>query len=269
MLVNGDPGDPESSTNWPVYADLLPHAINSRAVECHDTWVRTLVTNLVRYLMSSGDYRGALSLADSAWETWQETFGENHVDTLVMGRHRGNALRRVGRVAEAREVTDHVYSLMKTNLGEDHEATIAMADALMFIPRSDGRLYEERQDSERILERARRVLGEDDPATLRYANNLAARLRLAGVLRRPGPGRADAAAKDRGPGRHARLDHEHPQWSCHGHPRVWSLRAGLRDAGGDERPDVGRARPGPPQHDRWRPLSRGVPPQGRAARPGL
>lgn len=180
MLVNGDPGDPENSANWPVYADLLPHAINSKAVECHDSWVRTLVTNLVRYLTSSGDYVGALSLADSAWDTWSKTFGETHVDTLVMGRHRGNALRRVGRVADARQANNHVYSLMKENLGEDHEATIAMADVLLLIPRSEGRLEDERDQAEQNLELARRVLGDDDPATLRYANGYASILRLTG-----------------------------------------------------------------------------------------
>jgi tetratricopeptide (TPR) repeat protein len=180
MLVNGDPGDPENSANWPAYADLLPHAINSRAVDCQDNWVRTLVINLVLYLTSSGDYQGALSLADSAWDAWTKTLGEDHVDTLVMGRHRGNALRRVGRVADAGPFNNHVYDLMKANLGEDHEATIAMADVLMVIPRSEGKLYEERDLSAQIVERARRVLGDDDPATLRYANNYASRLRLTG-----------------------------------------------------------------------------------------
>jgi tetratricopeptide (TPR) repeat protein len=180
MLVNGDPGDPENSASWPAYADLLPHAINSRAVDCQDNWVRTLVTNLVLYLTSSGDYQGALSLADSAWDAWTKTLGENHVDTLVMGRHRGNALRRVGRVADAGPFNNHVYDLMKANLGEDHEATIAMADVLMLIPRAEGKLYEERDQSEQIVVRARRVLGDDDPATLRYANNYASKLRLTG-----------------------------------------------------------------------------------------
>jgi hypothetical protein len=180
MLVNGDPGDPENSSNWSVYADLLPHAINSRAVDCQDSWVRGLVTNLVLYLTSSGDYQGALSLADSAWESWTKTLGEKHVDTLVMGRHRGNALRRVGRVTDAREFNDHVYSLMRENLGEDHEATIAMANVLLLVPRSDGDLIKERDEARSTLDRARRVLGEDDPATLRYANNFASTLRLAG-----------------------------------------------------------------------------------------
>jgi tetratricopeptide (TPR) repeat protein len=180
MLVNGDPGDPENSANWSAYADLLPHAINSGVVDCQDDWVRALVAHLVRYLASSGDYQGALSLADSAWDAWRRDLGENHVDTLVMGRHRGYALRRVGRVTDASQFSNHVHELMKANLGEDHEATIAMTDILTIIPRTTGDLYQERDISQEILERARRVLGEDDPTTLRYANNYASTLRLAG-----------------------------------------------------------------------------------------
>jgi tetratricopeptide (TPR) repeat protein len=181
MLVNGDPGDPENSANWPVYADLLPHAINSRAVECHDNWVRTLVTNLVRYLISAGDYRGALSLARSAWESWKKSLGETDVNTLVIGRHLGNALFRVGQTAEARTLNNQVYDLMKEHLGEDHEATIAMAAAgILSDLRADGKLFEEREQFASILERARRAFGEDDPQTLTYANNYASRLRLTG-----------------------------------------------------------------------------------------
>jgi tetratricopeptide (TPR) repeat protein len=180
MLVNGDPGDPENSVNWPVYADLLPHAINSRAVDCDDSWVRTLVTNLVRYLVSSGDHHGALNLAENAWDAWKETLGENHVDTLVIGRYRGNALRRVGRAADARDVNNHVYALMRKNLGDDHEATIAMANVLKIVPRLEGKLSDERKLSGDTLERAKRVLGDDDPATLQYAFGHAGTLRVNG-----------------------------------------------------------------------------------------
>lgn len=180
MLVNGDPNDPEGGANWATYRALLPHALNSRAVDCKDSWVRSLVTNLARYLLSAGDYRGALSLAERAWESRTDSLGEDHVDTLVIGRHYGNALRRVGRVADARKVNQRVYQLMQKNLGEDHEATISMADGLMFDFRAQGKLYDERDVAARTLERARRILGEDDPSTLRYANSLASTHRLAG-----------------------------------------------------------------------------------------
>ncbi|MFC4855725.1 FxSxx-COOH system tetratricopeptide repeat protein [Actinophytocola glycyrrhizae] len=180
MLVNGDPGDPDNAVNWPVYADLLPHAINSRAVECEDSWVRRLVTHLVSYLIASGDYHGALNLAESARDSWTVALGPNHVDTLNMGRHIGNVLRRVGRVTDAREVSNEVHTLMREHLGEEHEATIAMSDVLLVEDRAAGRFYEEKEKAEGNLKGARKVLGEDDPATWRYANTFASRLRLAG-----------------------------------------------------------------------------------------
>jgi hypothetical protein len=180
MLVNGDPGDPANSANWPVYADLLPHAVNSKAVDCEDSWVRTMVTNLVRYLLAAGDYQGALSLAESARSSWQSSLGETHVDTLVMGRHMSNALRRVGRPTEASELSATVYGMMQEHLGEDDEATIAMGNSTLLVHEVEGRLYDERDVARTTLESARRVLGEDDPSTLGYANNYAASLRLAG-----------------------------------------------------------------------------------------
>ncbi|MDQ3790246.1 MAG: FxSxx-COOH system tetratricopeptide repeat protein, partial [Actinomycetota bacterium] len=180
MLVNGDPGDPANSVNWPVYADLLPHATNSRAVECEDSWVRTMVTNLVQYLLAVGDYQGALTLAEDARKSWSATLGPTHVDTLAMGRHMANALRRVGRNKEASDLSTDVYALMREHLGDDDEATIAMGNATAFVHEVEGQLYEKRDTAKTTLDSARRVLGEDDPSTLIYANNYAATLRLAG-----------------------------------------------------------------------------------------
>jgi hypothetical protein len=180
MLVNGDPGDPANSVNWPVYADLLPHATNSRAVDCEDSWVRTMVTNLVRYLLAVGDYQGGLNLAEEARETWTASIGETHVDTLVMGRHLANALRRIGRPADASKLSAKVYAMTRKHLGDDDEATIAMGNSTLVIHELEGRLYDERDTAETTLTSARRVLGEDDPSTLVYANNYASTLRLTG-----------------------------------------------------------------------------------------
>lgn len=180
MLVNGDPGDPSNSVNWPVYADLLPHATNSRAVDCEDSWVRTMVTNLVRYLIAVGDYQGALSLAQDAQTSWAASLGETHVDTLVMGRHLANALRRVGRATDASNMSTAVYGLMREHLGADNEATIAMGSAASYVQLVEGRFYDGRDADKITLESARRVFGPDDPETLVYANNYASSLLLAG-----------------------------------------------------------------------------------------
>jgi tetratricopeptide (TPR) repeat protein len=180
MLVSDDPDNPENAASWPLYGSLLPHALSAQAVDCQDNWVRQLVNNLVRYLLSSGDYHGALQLAEQAWQARTETLGESHLDTLTMGRHRGAALRRVGKVNEAQAANETTYEQMLKTLGEDHEATIAMADTMGLNFRARGLLFQERDLAERTLDRARRVLGQEDPETLFYANNLAACYRLTG-----------------------------------------------------------------------------------------
>jgi tetratricopeptide (TPR) repeat protein len=180
MLVSNDPDDPASATNWPHYAALLQHALSSRAVDCDEDWVRRLVNNLVRYLISAGDFRGALQLAEQAWQVRTDTLGERHLDAMLMDRFRGIALRRVGRVADAQVAITHTYELMLAALGEDHEASIGMADTMGFIFRVRGDLYGERDLAAVNLERARRVLGEEDPTTFTLANNLAGCYRLTG-----------------------------------------------------------------------------------------
>lgn len=180
MLVSDDPDDPANAANWPRYGALLPHALSSQAVECPDSWVRRLISNLVRYLLNAGDYHGALQLAEQAGQARTEALGDDHLDTLTMARLHGVALRRVGQVAEAQAANERTYELMLNTLGQDHEATIGMADTMGFNFRVQGLLFQERDLAVRTFEQARRVIGEEDPATLLYANNLAACYRLTG-----------------------------------------------------------------------------------------
>ncbi|MDX8031682.1 FxSxx-COOH system tetratricopeptide repeat protein [Lentzea sp. BCCO 10_0856] len=109
LLVNGDPGDPDSADNWPRYAELLPHATMSRAVDCGDKWVRELMINLVRYLLASGDYGGALDFAEHCISIWRENLGETNLHTLEMSRWYAIALRRLGKI-------DQTTKLNGTNL---------------------------------------------------------------------------------------------------------------------------------------------------------
>ncbi|MCC8246739.1 hypothetical protein [Saccharothrix luteola] len=58
--------DPDTSTNWPRYAELLPHALAARAVDGRDRRVRALITNPARYLLNTGDFDGARDLSEQA-----------------------------------------------------------------------------------------------------------------------------------------------------------------------------------------------------------
>jgi hypothetical protein len=118
MLVNGAPGDTNNATNWPIYAGLPPHAINSQAVECHDSWGRSLITNLVRYRPTTT----VPSASPRSRET-REPLGAANIDALAIGLYISNVLRRVGRVDD---------------LNEDQKTTIATADFRLIDDRTGG-----------------------------------------------------------------------------------------------------------------------------------
>lgn len=180
LLVNGDPGDPDTSANWPRYADLLPHATMSKTVDCRDTWVRQLMINLVRYLLASGDYGGAYDISEHCVTVWQENLGETSLDTLEMSRQHAIALRRLGRVDKAMELNEKNLELLRNAVGDDHENVLSMLDTVAADRRSQGKFAEELKLQQTVYDRSRQILGENDPATLRYANNLASCYRLTG-----------------------------------------------------------------------------------------
>ncbi|GGP84412.1 FxSxx-COOH system tetratricopeptide repeat protein [Saccharothrix coeruleofusca] len=180
LLLKGDPADPDTPVNWPRYAELLPHALVSRAVECQDKWVRQLIQNLVRYLLSSGDYGGARDLAEQAVRSWREHLGEKDLDTLQMSRRYAIAMRRLGHNEESARLNEKTFRLFQEVVGEEHEAVIDMLDTVAADRRSQGRFAEELELQEKVYSRARDLLGEDEPDTLRYAHNLASCYRLMG-----------------------------------------------------------------------------------------
>ncbi|MCS7475777.1 FxSxx-COOH system tetratricopeptide repeat protein [Umezawaea endophytica] len=180
LLVNGDPGDPDASANWPRYAELLPHATMALAVQSKDKWVRELIHNLVRYLLNSGDYGAARDLAVQAVDAWKPLLGDSDLDTLEMTRRYAIALRRLGHTEEAQLLNEKTYETLRLTVGDDHENVLGMLDTVAADRRSQGLFAEELELQQDVYQRSRRVLGEDDPATLIYANNLASCYRLMG-----------------------------------------------------------------------------------------
>ncbi|MGW6928951.1 FxSxx-COOH system tetratricopeptide repeat protein [Lentzea sp. NPDC054927] len=180
LLAYGDPDDPEVSTNWSRYSELLPHAAASRAVECEDRWVRALSINLVRYLLASGDYGGALDFSEYAVQVWQQNLGESSLDTVEVTRLYAIALRRLGKIDEAMRLNERNLEVLREAVGEDHENVLSMLDTVAADRRTQGKFAEELALQQTVYDRSREILGPDDPATLRYANNLASCYRLMG-----------------------------------------------------------------------------------------
>ncbi|MER7578217.1 FxSxx-COOH system tetratricopeptide repeat protein, partial [Streptomyces sp. NPDC126514] len=83
LLAKYDPDEPAASHQWKQYGDLLPHVLNSRAVESKDPWVRQLVLNEIQYMFSWGDHQGSLDLAREAYTTWREADGDTAEHVLI------------------------------------------------------------------------------------------------------------------------------------------------------------------------------------------
>ncbi|WP_433271662.1 FxSxx-COOH system tetratricopeptide repeat protein [Actinosynnema sp. CS-041913] len=184
LLVNGDPQVPEVASNWQRYADLLPHAVASEAIDCEYTWARAMMTNFVKYLLASGDYDGATDLSEHGVEVWRTTLGDDSLETLEMRRLHAVGLRRSGHVQEAMLLNARTYEALRAAVGDDHEQAISMRDVIAADRRSQGRFTEELEIQQDVYRTACRVLGEDDPNTLRYAHNLAGCYRLMGAFDR-------------------------------------------------------------------------------------
>ncbi|WP_189256087.1 FxSxx-COOH system tetratricopeptide repeat protein [Lentzea flava] len=180
LLVNGDPGDPDSVGNWSRYAALLPHALASSALSCHDEWVRELVINLVRYLLASGDYGGALDFAERSVSVWRAALGEAHQHTLEMTRLYAIALRRLGKINQAMDLNEKTLGLVREELGEDNDMFLAVLDTVAADRRMSGRFAEERELQQTVYDRSCDILGENEPSTLYYASNLASCYRITG-----------------------------------------------------------------------------------------
>ncbi|MCR3752910.1 FxSxx-COOH system tetratricopeptide repeat protein [Lentzea californiensis] len=184
LLSNGAPGDPDSTENWPRYAELLPHVLASQAVDCQDEWVRELIDSLVRYLLNTGDLGGARDLAEQAVGSWTETLGEAAPDILKLSLRLAVAMRRLGEIDKAISLNEQTHRLFAESVGEHHESMLEMLDVVAADRRSEGRFREELELQQTVYDRARQLLGEDDPTTLRYAHNLGGCLRLMGDFAR-------------------------------------------------------------------------------------
>lgn len=214
MLAAADPGDPDDPAGRARYAELTPHLIHSDVLGADREEIRQLVINCVRFLYASGDYDSSRDLAAAARQRWQETLGEADEQTLLASFHLANALRALGRTAEARQLNEQTLRSQRAALGADDETTLATANSVGADLRIRGIFGQARQLDGDNLVRYRRLFGESFPTALRCANNLAADLRLIGDFR-------GARTLDEQTLRHRQAV------LADGHPEILSSRAGL------------------------------------------
>jgi tetratricopeptide (TPR) repeat protein len=182
LLSATDPGDPDDTDNWPVYAELLPHVRPSGALECDEPRVRQLARNVVRYLYATGNYAASRSWADRALERWRLDSGDHDADVLIMLRHMAGSLRAMGSFADAYELSRRTLEPMRTTLGENHEETLILLNNHAADLRARGEFAEARRLDEDSLHRHRMVFG-DHRRTFMSAGNLAEDYALTGDYR--------------------------------------------------------------------------------------
>ncbi|MFF4502676.1 FxSxx-COOH system tetratricopeptide repeat protein [Streptomyces sp. NPDC001401] len=184
LLAASDPNDPNNILRWERYGSLYPHVLVSETVKSEESWVRNLVVNEVIYLLRWGDYESGVELARSAHETWAQTLGRDHPQTLQIARWLGFLLFTMGRYPEAAELNSAVLEAYRRSMGPEAQDTIDALGNVAIDHRVRGAFGDALALSESVHQQYLRLLGPDDPETLRAAHNLGVSLRLVGDFAR-------------------------------------------------------------------------------------
>ncbi|MDA2805823.1 FxSxx-COOH system tetratricopeptide repeat protein [Nocardiopsis suaedae] len=168
ILAAVDPEAPENPSEWPTYAEMLPHI---RAAEVHDSsepWVRNLTVNVASFLNLWGDLQGAVNVAQRALDLW----GGPTTDAQVLGAADVlmEAKRRLGVFQEAQELNEDLRTRLLEERGLQNEDTLHFTGLLSYGKRIEGDFFGSYELSKEAWEGGQRLLGPDDPIALRLAH---------------------------------------------------------------------------------------------------
>ncbi len=175
ILAAAAPKNPEVQTDWPRYRELLPHMASdsTELALCQGSAVRAFALNMMRYLYLSGDLVSCLSVSERFIEQWTKDSGPDSPDVLGAQRHRGNALRLLGRYAESFSLTETTLRKCTRILGEQDRLTLSLRASFGADRRARGEFA-----AARLLDEQSRTLFEaryepTESATLRLLASLA------------------------------------------------------------------------------------------------
>lgn len=180
MLGENDPEGPAEPDNWPIYVDLSAHLAASNAYESDVESVRSLLYNQVQFFYRWGEHKHSAELSEQIYRTWLERLGEDHPETLRMGRWYGFMLWVQGRYAEATPLNTDLLERHRRTFGEEHEETIQAMGQVAADKRAEGDFVGALELSKRSYDICIRYLGDEDPVTHGAAHNLGVNLRLVG-----------------------------------------------------------------------------------------
>ncbi|MFF0869856.1 FxSxx-COOH system tetratricopeptide repeat protein [Nonomuraea sp. NPDC003560] len=173
LLAGGAPVDPEDTTRWAAFRELLPHFEPSGLADCAEADPRNFCITLVRFLYRVGDYRSARTFAEHLRDTWTAASGPESPDVLRIRRHLANVLWQLGEFDESRLLNAETLAMMQRVLGPDHEETLGAANSYGASLRALGDFAAAQKQDKESLAAFERVFGPTHPVTLRLLNNLA------------------------------------------------------------------------------------------------
>jgi tetratricopeptide (TPR) repeat protein len=174
LLAHGSPDDPDDDTQWPRFAELVPHLEPARVAESDDDEVRAFTLDVVRYLYLSGNRQAAQSMVEDALRRWgSEPRAETDRLLLRAQIHRADILRDLGDYSLAFEIDQDAFQRGRRAFGEDDRLTLWAGRGLAADLRALGRFSDAAKHDEDSYKRHALVFGDDHRLTLRSVNNLA------------------------------------------------------------------------------------------------
>ncbi|MFC5724814.1 FxSxx-COOH system tetratricopeptide repeat protein [Streptomyces gamaensis] len=185
MLAAADPGNPQDTTLWPRYAELLPHLEPSGALGSRQERVQETVLNCLRFCHASGEFRTGIALAEKVRARWSELFAPGHRRMLDLTAQQGNILRSYGSFRTAYELDRAMLEQLQApgpdSSGSFAATTLLAATSCLAADQRYLGQYEEALRAQRqVLDTALRLFGPDDHITLNARHNLGVALRLLG-----------------------------------------------------------------------------------------
>ncbi|MET0414903.1 MAG: FxSxx-COOH system tetratricopeptide repeat protein [Actinoplanes sp.] len=167
--VPSDVGDP---TQWPRWAELLPHLL-VRAPSTTNMHLRMLSALALLYLLLRGEYRTAQSLGRTWHQQWRRGVGQDELSTMVCAQHVANAHMLLGDLDEARRLAEDTLNRLRRVFGAANSYTLDSSVILANVLSKLGENERARRLTEDVLDQRRQTLGEDNPSTLESAYSLA------------------------------------------------------------------------------------------------
>jgi tetratricopeptide (TPR) repeat protein len=180
ILAAGAPKNPDDNRLWPFYSELVAHVTSpaTQLEKCQEKVGRNFALDMVRYLYRSGDRQSAQAFARRFVEQWTKDSGPDDPAVLDAQRHLGNALRDLGRYAEAFPIISETLDRARRTLGERNPLTLTLTNSFAADLRARGEFARARDLDVESLRLHTEALGDLNAHTLRVKSNLALDLGL-------------------------------------------------------------------------------------------